>query len=443
MLGGRVVERLAPVRGQRLHQRGQVRGPARPAAAEGGQGRGIGQDEPPQQGLRKEVFVVPGPACGRGQPAYEPLGVHRDQVPGPVLQGPGQPHRTVLLQQREHALRRGGQGRGHARSPAVPPAFAQALRQFREFARRLVQHRAGMTAAQPRPPGDGVRQLRQQPGSELRSAGREEGGGLAVAPLGPQDGSQTFRELPALTPQHGEGQVPADFGGGVVVRRLDRPVRHGQGVYGPQGVGAHQRVRVGQPLRQVLRLLCRERRECGQPLLVAAESGQPVQYAGQFAGAGEIAGGGREQPQPVGVRERIEVGEQAFGRVRHADSVPTGADGAETGFPATRLRARARAADPRPPGLLEAPAGYTGMGTDTNRLPESFSTRTSFTLAGSTAADPSSEAPLPSPFWLPTTQLPAGVRLPSRPTTTSMQRSPGGIPATAACTRTHLAAGVT
>ncbi|MEU7515858.1 hypothetical protein AB0B13_28200, partial [Streptomyces sp. NPDC042898] len=88
---------------------------------------------------------------------------------------------------------------------------------------------------------------------------------------------------------------------------------------------------------------------------------------------------------------------------------------------------------------------YAGTGTVTNRFPASFSTTTAATSAGATAAEPSSPAPLPSPARAPapTTQLPAVVRLPSRPTTTSRQRSPFGTPVTAACTRTQPAAGVT
>ncbi|MEV6689566.1 ABC transporter substrate-binding protein, partial [Streptomyces sp. NPDC051130] len=43
----------------------------------------------------------------------------------------------------------------------------------------------------------------------------------------------------------------------------------------------------------------------------------------------------------------------------------------------------------------------------------------------------------------PTTHPPAVLRVPSRETTTSRQRSPGGTPVTAACTRTQAAAGTT
>lgn len=49
-------------------------------------------------------------------------------------------------------------------------------------------------------------------------------------------------------------------------------------------------------------------------------------------------------------------------------------------------------------GVRRGAPAHTGMGTDTNRVPDSFSTTTSLTLDGSTAAEPSSEAPLPSPF---------------------------------------------
>ncbi len=163
-----------------------------------------------------------------------------------------------------------------------------------------------------------MREVGQGPGDERGAAGGEQSGGLGVAPLGAQAAHQPLGEPVSAAVPDDPGQLPAQGAGGAGEGFLDRLVRDALGAGGAQGVSADHRVGVGQPLGQVAGGAAGRCRERGQPPAVYAGAFQVGQQPGKLAVGVEFPGPAGEEPLALRVGERVEVGEQLIGFVRHA-----------------------------------------------------------------------------------------------------------------------------
>ncbi|KQV21730.1 hypothetical protein ASC99_18705 [Kitasatospora sp. Root107] len=178
-LGRGVEERRSAARRQLLEQLPELSGLLlEPAAAQCGQRGGPGLREATQYGAGAGAGERLDGAFGGKQPADHPLGIQCDQRAQLMLQMEGEPGRAVLLQQLEHPLGVALHGDGQCVGVLIPPLRAQLRCTVLELVRGVVQQHGRVAAGERRQVARGMGQFRQQPGGELRRAGRQQSGRL-------------------------------------------------------------------------------------------------------------------------------------------------------------------------------------------------------------------------------------------------------------------------
>ncbi|CAM5534637.1 hypothetical protein STANM309S_02852 [Streptomyces tanashiensis] len=293
--------------------------PVEPPGPQEGQRRRVRRHQLPHDGSAGGPFPPRGRPVRLGEPAHDALGVDRDEVAQPVLHRTGQVVGAVPLQQVEDAPRRGGQGGGDSGGVPPPPEVAQPPGYASEFPLRMVQDGGGMAYGQRAPVLERERrgEFGQQPCGELRRAARQQAGRVPVAVRVAHPEHQPLGEFrpPPVTEQ--PRQVGADHGGRVVVGRLDGGVRDGQPPGAAQRVPADHGVRVAEPGHEVVRLSGGQGRERGEAAFVRAARGQSGEQRPYRSPGGEPVSGDGGQPEPGGVRQGFEGGEQLLGSGDH------------------------------------------------------------------------------------------------------------------------------